>query len=157
MDGPSLSGRERRTLARLEESLAEDEQLAELLRVFEDPIPQPDRRRRRVGIRAPDWTAISKWTAVGLSGAALGLLVAAVLGGDLIVASAAICVTVAALSVIGVFAYLRWWRRDGAGAARVPHRAHPTHVHGWTRAYHPRATDARDHRAIDPDDPGRER
>lgn len=80
MDGPSLSGRERRTLARLEESLAEDEQLAELLRVFEDPIPQPDRRRRRVGIRAPDWTAISKWTAVGLSGAALGLLVAAVLG-----------------------------------------------------------------------------
>ncbi|MFI6581372.1 hypothetical protein [Embleya sp. NPDC050493] len=150
MDGPSLSGRERRTLARLEKSLLQDEQFVALLRVFEDPIPESAPRRRRmrahVHVRAPDGMAISKWTALMSCGAAMGLLVAAVLTGSAAVELAAICATVATLAVVGVFGYLRWLRPDASGAAHVPHRTHPTQVHGRTRTA--------DDRGADPDDPG---
>ncbi|MYS84000.1 hypothetical protein [Embleya scabrispora] len=148
MDGPTLSARERRALARLEKSLLQDEQLVALLRVFEDPMPASAPRRRRVRVRVPDCTAISKWSALILSGAAMGLLVAALLTGAAAVEQAAICVTVLMLLVVGVFGYLRWLRPDARGAAQVPHRADPTQVQGRTRTGHDRGSD--------PDDPGPE-
>lgn len=151
VDGPSLSGRERRTLEWLEKSLVQDEQFVALLRVFEDPIPVSAPRRRRVRVRAPDWRTTSKWSALFLAGAAMGLLVAAVLTGSPALDLAAISATVATLIVVGVCGYLRWLRPDAPGAAHVPHRADPTHVQGRTPTAHDRGADPEDPRPDDPD------
>ncbi|MFI1384217.1 hypothetical protein [Embleya sp. NPDC020886] len=167
MDGPSLSGRERRVLARLEKSLLQDEQFVALWHVFEDPIDPksgsaPRRRRVRVRVRvhpprrlrvpvhvpvrALDRTRAAKWSALTLSGAAMAMLVAAVLTASAVVDLVAIGMTVLTLCVVGLFGYLRWLRLDAPGAARVPHGAHPSHAPGRTHTA--------DDRGADPDDRG---
>ncbi|WP_424637797.1 hypothetical protein [Embleya sp. AB8] len=144
MDGPSLSGRERRTLARLEESLAQDEQLTELLRVFDEPAPQaaPRTRVRRPRVEfsfgtprpgTPQWSAILRWSALLLAGASAGLLVAALLTGAPVVVFAAAGVAVPALLLLGALVYLRW-HPDGPTGMRIGRRAHPTQAQrGWPR------------------------
>lgn len=138
VSGPSLSGRERRTLARMEESLAHDEQLVELLRVFDDPPPVPAPRHRRFGIGVrigtPHWPTILKWTALLLSGTSIGLLIAAILTGAPVVVLVAVAVSVPALLLIAAFAYLRW-HADGPAGTHAARRGRRARTHGWLRAH----------------------
>ncbi|WP_126637142.1 hypothetical protein [Embleya hyalina] len=121
----------------MEESLAHDEQLVELLRVFDDPpsVPAPRRRRVGIGVRIgmPHWPTILKWTALLLSGTSIGLLIAAILTGAPVVVLVAVAVSMPALLLIGAFAYLRW-RADGPAGARAVRRGRRTRTHGWLRA-----------------------
>ncbi|WP_439679448.1 hypothetical protein [Embleya sp. MST-111070] len=122
----------------MEESLAQDEQLVELLRVFDDPpsVPAPKRRRFGTGVRigAPHWPTIVKWTALLLSGTSIGLLIAAILTGAPVVVLVAVAVSVPALLLIGAFAYLKR-HADGPARTHAVRRGRRARTHGWLRAH----------------------
>ncbi|OPC79184.1 hypothetical protein B4N89_34500 [Embleya scabrispora] len=122
----------------MEESLAHDERLIELLRVFDDPpsVPAPRRRRKGIGMRigTPNRPTILKWAALLLSGTSIGLLIAAILTGGPVGVLVAVAVSMAALLLIGVFAYLRRHAEAPAGVHAI-RRGRRARTHGWLRAH----------------------